>query len=39
VINAFGDLFALVNLGSLFLQKLVTALADVNDAGTLSAPS
>jgi hypothetical protein len=37
--NALGDALALVDLGDLLLEELVTLLADLNDLGALGAPS
>lgn len=39
VSNTLCDLLALVDLGDLLLEELVTLLADLDDLGTLSAPS
>jgi hypothetical protein len=37
--DTLGDVLALVDLGNLLLEELVTLLADLNDLGTLGAPS
>jgi hypothetical protein len=37
--DALGDLLSLVDLGDLLLEELVSALADVDNLCSLSAPS
>jgi hypothetical protein len=37
--DTLGDALALVDLGDLLLEELVTLLADLNDLGALGAPS
>ena len=35
----FGDLFSFVDLGDLFLEELVTLLAELEDLASFNAPS
>lgn len=38
-LHTFGDLFALVDLGNLFVEELVALLADLNDLAPFQTPS